>query len=97
MPCERKRRTPRNGAGQRPLHLERLEPRALLSTYYVDPAGLGDAPSDANPGTITRPLADLPAAVAKAQPGDTIFLRGGTYDLANFPQPILNSGAPARR
>ncbi|HSR18571.1 MAG TPA: right-handed parallel beta-helix repeat-containing protein, partial [Ignavibacteriaceae bacterium] len=44
---------------------------------YVAPGG-----SDSSPGTFAEPLATIPAAVIKAQPGDTIYLRGGTYTLS---------------
>lgn len=47
------------------------------SQIYVAPGG-----SDGNPGTFMEPLATIPAAVIKAQPGDTIYLRGGTYTLS---------------
>jgi hypothetical protein len=45
-----------------------------VSSYcqiYVAPGG-----SDGNPGTFAEPLATIPAAVIKAQRGDTIYLRG---------------------
>jgi hypothetical protein len=48
------------------------------TTYYVAANG-----SDANPGTIDRPLQTLQAAVNKVQPGEqgtTIYMRGGTYN-----------------
>lgn len=37
--------------------------------------------NDNNPGTIQAPFKTITAGVAKALPGDTIFLRGGTYNL----------------
>lgn len=45
---------------------------------FIAPDGL-----DTNPGTITQPLKTIPAAVAMAQPGDTIFLRGGIYTISS--------------
>ncbi|WP_030352101.1 right-handed parallel beta-helix repeat-containing protein [Streptomyces scopuliridis] len=36
---------------------------------------------DAAPGTVTRPLRTIQAAVDKAKPGDVIAVRGGTYAL----------------
>ncbi|MFE2037559.1 DUF1565 domain-containing protein [Streptomyces scopuliridis] len=36
---------------------------------------------DAAPGTITRPLRTIQAAVDRAKPGDVIAVRGGTYAL----------------
>jgi hypothetical protein len=43
---------------------------------YVSPTG-----TDANPGTISSPTT-LTAAIAEAQPGDTIYMRGGTYNYS---------------
>jgi hypothetical protein len=43
---------------------------------YVAPTG-----TDANPGTISQPTT-LSVAIAEAQAGDTIYLRGGTYSLS---------------
>ncbi|MER6077360.1 sigma-70 family RNA polymerase sigma factor [Streptomyces sp. NPDC001833] len=45
--------------------------------YYVAPTG-----DDTNPGTLARPFATLTRAVAKARPGQTVALRGGTYHPA---------------
>ncbi|QDU70518.1 right-handed parallel beta-helix repeat-containing protein [Mucisphaera calidilacus] len=44
------------------------------TTYYVSPLG-----SDNNPGTLGRPLRTLQAAADRAQPGDTVLARAGTY------------------
>ena len=44
--------------------------------WYVAPAG-----SDTAPGTIEQPFATLQRAQQAAAPGDTVFLRGGTYAL----------------
>ncbi|KAJ8483285.1 hypothetical protein ONZ45_g14651 [Pleurotus djamor] len=41
---------------------------------YVSTSG-----SDSNPGTLASPLLTIPAAITKANAGDTIYLRGGTY------------------
>jgi hypothetical protein len=43
---------------------------------YVAPNG-----DDANPGTEAQPFARVPRAQADAAPGDTVFIRGGTYVL----------------
>ena len=71
-------------------------------TYYVaDPRGLDglagtaddvDA-SNAYPGTIGQPFATLQKAAAVAVLGDTVLIRGGTYNQALIPQ---NSGGPQR-
>lgn len=46
------------------------------ATLYVAPGG-----SDANPGTLTAPLATPERALQLAAPGDTILLREGTYPI----------------
>ena len=43
---------------------------------YVSPTGL-----DSNPGTITAPTT-LAMAITEALPGDTIYMRGGTYNYS---------------
>jgi hypothetical protein len=42
---------------------------------YVDPAN----GADANPGTEGKPWRTLNHAIAQLKPGDTLYLRGGTY------------------
>jgi PKD repeat protein len=49
---------------------------AQAATIYVSPSG-----SDSNTGTIGAPLATAAQAVSNASPGDTIYLRAGTYTL----------------
>ena len=46
------------------------------ATYFIATDG-----SDAAAGTITAPFATFDHAIALAQPGDTIYVRGGVYDL----------------
>src|SRR5215475_11424804 len=48
------------------------------STYYVAPTG----GSDSNNGDIGTPFATLTKAISTAKAGDTIYARGGTYNLA---------------
>lgn len=45
-----------------------------LATYYVATNG-----NDANPGSLTLPFATLGKAAGLANPGNLIYLRGGTY------------------
>ena len=52
--------------------------------------------NDANPGTIAAPFATLGKAASVAQPGDFIYLRGGTY-LPNATIRITNSGTAGNR
>jgi hypothetical protein len=45
-----------------------------VTGYYVSPDG-----SDGNTGTINNPLRNINTALSKVLPGDTVFVRGGTY------------------
>lgn len=49
---------------------------ASAAEYYVATNG-----SDANPGTIQQPFASLQRAQESAEPGDTVFIRGGRYRM----------------
>lgn len=49
------------------------------ATYYVAPSG----GNNGNPGTISQPWATIAYAVNQLYPGDTLFLRGGTYNLTS--------------
>ncbi len=53
---------------------------------FVAPDG-----SDNNPGTISQPLISISAAITKAKIGDTIFVRGGTFNY-NTTISIAKSG-----
>lgn len=57
-------------------------------TYYVATDG-----SNQNTGSYQNPLADINKAVSLAIPGDTIFLRGGVYNMVS-PVSIVKNGAP---
>lgn len=48
----------------------------MFSQIYVAPDG-----DDSNPGTITQPLESIQQAQALASPGDTVFIRGGLYQV----------------
>ena len=50
----------------------------LLSQIYLAPDG-----DDNNPGTFLLPFATFPKAILEANPGDTIYVRGGVYILTN--------------
>lgn len=47
---------------------------AYTATYYVAPGG-----NDSNPGTITQPFRSIARGVSPLIPGDTLYLREGTY------------------
>ncbi len=49
--------------------------RASAAEYYVSPTG-----SDSNPGTLALPFATLQKGNNSAAAGDTVWLRGGTYN-----------------
>ncbi|MGX1743779.1 right-handed parallel beta-helix repeat-containing protein [Bosea sp. NPDC055353] len=61
-----------------------------MTIYYVSPTG-----SDSQVGTLDRPFASLQYAHDLAQPGDTIYLRGGVYSLKNGVQ-LTNDGESGR-
>ena len=73
-----KKRSPRKSAAKkrRIATIEQLEQRQMLASWYVAPDGLAT-----NSGTFDAPW-DIASALVNADdvgPGDTIWLRGGTY------------------
>lgn len=65
-----------------------LAPPPTDGDYFVSTTG-----NDANPGSIDLPFATVAKAIAVVGPGQTIYVRGGTY----FPSQtmnITNSGTP---
>ena len=48
------------------------------AVYYVATGG-----KDSNPGTLERPFRTIGAAINIAEPGDTIFVRGGVYSCSS--------------
>lgn len=50
---------------------------AVYNTFYCAPAEKGG--NDLNPGTIEAPFFNISKAVSMMEPGDTLYLRGGTY------------------
>ena len=61
-----------------------------MTTYYVSTTG-----SNSQAGTIDKPFASLQYAHNLAQPGDTIFIRGGTYNLTTGMQ-LTKDGASGK-
>jgi len=53
---------------------------SVAADYYVDQNSLGGGSSDSNPGTLTQPWRTIAKANAEVQPGDTVYIREGTYD-----------------
>lgn len=63
----------------------------LAQNIFVAPNG-----NDANTGTINEPLLNLSSAISKAKAGDTIFVRGGTFNY-NATISISKSGTTTSR
>lgn len=63
----------------------------VSGAYYVSPTG-----SDANAGTQSKPWRSIARALPRLQPGQTLYLRGGTYteDVRN---PSIKPGRPDAR
>jgi nitrous oxidase accessory protein NosD len=57
-----------------------LSPPVNAAEYFVATGG-----NDSNSGSISSPLASLGSALSKAQQGDTITLRAGTYQSPFYP------------
>jgi hypothetical protein len=58
---------------------------SLAATYYVATSG-----NDANPGTLDKPFASINKGAGVLAPGDTLYIRAGTYNQTVY---IGNSGA----
>ncbi len=54
-----------------------LEGGYAADTFYVSVSG-----DDANPGTLEEPFSSIQCAVDRMGPGDTCYIRGGTYHEA---------------
>jgi hypothetical protein len=67
-----------------------LLPTALAASIYVSTTG-----SSSGSGSITSPLNSIQSAVNLAKPGDTIYLRGGTYSPTSNIQ-ITKSGTASQ-
>ncbi|MBR7742677.1 right-handed parallel beta-helix repeat-containing protein [Phycicoccus sp. BSK3Z-2] len=61
----------------------RTSDHAMPDGIYVAPGG-----ADSGKGTPDEPLGDIQKAVGKAEPGDTIYVRGGTYTNPEYGQPF---------
>lgn len=49
------------------------------ATRYVAPSG----GNNGNPGTISQPWATIAYSITQLYPGDTLFVRGGTYNITS--------------
>jgi hypothetical protein len=68
---------------------EPLEQRVLLSSFYVSTSG-----SDSNTGSLSAPFRTIQRAANLAGPGDTVFIRAGTYRETVRPARSGGSGSP---
>ena len=66
-------------------------PVRAQTAYYVAPDG-----DDDNPGTIAEPRASVTVAQVYAAPGDTIYMRGGTYAFED-PERLVADGEEGAR
>lgn len=73
-----------SGGPYGPLRQSYAVPRLEGNVYYVAPDGKADAPGDALSAPTT-----IESAVARANTGDAIVLRGGTYRTGNL---VFNQG-----
>jgi hypothetical protein len=60
-------------------------PQAFAAQYYVATNG-----NDSNPGTISEPWQTIHKAASTLQPGDTVYVRAGTYNEDIMP---VNAGS----
>ena len=60
-------------------------------TYYVATEG-----NNSNPGTLPQPFRTVSKAVSAAQAGDTIYVRGGTYNLSDTVELNKSGAEPSR-
>ena len=69
--------------------IEFLEPRELLSSYFVATGG-----SNTNPGTLAAPFRSIQKAASVARPGDMVYVRAGTYRETVRPMRSGTASAP---
>ncbi len=70
--------------------VEALEPRSLLSASWV----VATWGNDANAGTLAAPFQSIERAAEVASPGDTVYVRGGTYHETIRPWNSGTASAP---
>src|SRR5689334_8107505 len=69
--------------------VEALEPRELLSAYYVATGG-----SNTNPGSLGLPFRTIQKAASVARAGDVVYVRAGTYRETITPARSGTASAP---
>jgi hypothetical protein len=73
----------------RPVPIEALEDRRLLSAWFVSTTGAAS-----NNGSLNAPFATIQEAANVAKPGDTVFIMGGVYHETVTPPTSGTAGAP---
>lgn len=66
-------------------------PGAVAGALYVAPDG-----NDRNSGSATEPFRSVARGMSALEPGQTLYLRGGTY-VENVENPSVNAGDPRGR
>ena len=56
------------------------------NAFYISPTG-----NNANPGTTGSPWGTFTFALAQLEPGDTLFLKNGTYNTGNTGKIVINN------
>jgi hypothetical protein len=67
----------------------------VLPAHAVDYYISGSSGNDINPGTLASPWKTIQKANSRLQAGDTVYIRGGTYQVAEGVNPA-NTGLPGR-
>ncbi|MBU1746446.1 MAG: right-handed parallel beta-helix repeat-containing protein [Chloroflexi bacterium] len=77
------------GAGSRPASTQpSIQQPTSGGVYYVSPAG-----DDHHPGTIAQPWQTIQKAADTLVPGDTVYIRAGTYPERVIPQHSGSAGS----
>lgn len=66
-----------------------IEPTDQPGVYYVSPDGF-----DSNPGTLSQPWRTIQRAAGQLAPGETVFIRDGTYSEQITPEQSGTAGQP---
>ena len=75
-----------------PVAILRRPTAAAARSYYVAPNG-----NDSAAGTQAAPWASIARAQTVAQPGDTVYFRGGTYAYTRANSSLFEPDRPGRR
>ncbi|MBL1173505.1 right-handed parallel beta-helix repeat-containing protein [Pantanalinema sp. GBBB05] len=67
-----------------------IRSQPTIRSFYIAPNG-----NDTNPGTIEQPWASIHHAATMLKPGETVYLRGGTYEVTQQIRPHRSGTATA--